>query len=96
MSMNFEFSKQKNRCCLCGGELTDYEKQFGYPDHAQRAICVEVLQNTLVLLSKNDDIKHNLIIKLIVFIQSHVVDLDSDWLEKIDQNPDITGWETKR
>ena len=59
--MDHNFCSLPGRCALCGGELGQYEKQFKYPDHAQRSVCVEVLQNTLKGLRDNDNTLSNMV-----------------------------------
>ena len=82
--VDFNFSNRPGVCIVCGGALTEYEKQFDYPDHVNRANCVIVLQNTLKLNNDNDDHSLALIGALAQFIEKNIPDLKDGWFEKID------------
>ena len=53
--MNLNFCNQKDRCPICGGALDEYELRHKYPFHLNKDKCIDVLQNTITLSSKNNN-----------------------------------------
>ena len=81
---DFDFCTRPGRCIVCGGELTEYEKRFDYPDHVNRSNCVVVLQNTLKQNGKNNDHSLALIGALVRLVEKYAPDIEPDWFEKLD------------
>lgn len=53
--MNLNFCNQKNRCPICGGGFNEYELRHEYPFHLNTDKCIDVLQNTITEMSKNNE-----------------------------------------
>jgi hypothetical protein len=53
--MSLNFCNQKDRCPICGGGLDEYELRHKHPFHLNKDKCIDVLQNTIAEMSKNND-----------------------------------------
>jgi len=82
--MNLNFCNQKDRCSICGGALDGYELHHEYSFHLNKNKCIDVLQNTIIGLSENDN--HNF--KMLSYLLKDFSQEQIDKLEKIIQKED--------
>jgi 20S proteasome alpha/beta subunit len=74
---NFNFCDRTGRCSVCGGTLNKYELKHQYLFHLDKDMCIEVLQNTITILSENDNHNFEILSYLVKdFTQEQIEELE--------------------